>query len=83
MCKFVSPKLSVTYPHPLNQMQLSFIFDIIHLLKCVRNNWLNIKSAAKCILFPYFAFGNISTTSISINFPMESFASFRYLHDAE
>ena len=85
MSKFVSPpKLSIVYPHPSNQIrQLFFFFDTVHPLKCVRNNWLNIKSAGKCISLSHFAFGNISTTPISTEFPMESFASLRYLHDAE
>ena len=85
MTKFVSPpKLSIVYPHPSNQFRpLFFFFDTIHLWKYVRNNWLNIKSAGKCISFPHFAFGNISTTPISTEFPMASFGSLRYLHDAE
>ena len=85
MTKFVSPpKLSIVYLHPSNQIRpLFFFFDTVHLLKCVRNNWLNIKSAGKCISFPYFAFRNISTTPISTEFPMASFASLKYLHDAE
>ena len=85
MTKFVSPpKLSIVYPHPSNQIRpLFFFFDTVHLLKGVRNNWLNIKSAGKCISFPHFAFGNISKTPISTEFPTASFASLRYLHDVE
>ena len=72
--KFVSsPKLSIAYPHPSNQIRpLFFLFDTVHFLKCVRNNWLNIKSVGKCISFPHFAFGNISTTPIFTEFAMAS-----------
>ena len=40
MSKFVSPpKLSIVYPHPSNQIRpLFFLFDTVHLLKCVWNN---------------------------------------------
>ena len=60
-----------------------FLFDTVHLLKCVQNNWFNEKSEGKCISFSHFAFGNISITPISIKFFMGSFASLRYLHDAK
>lgn len=34
-----SPKLSIVYPHPtLLSRPLFFMFDAVHLLKCVRNN---------------------------------------------
>ena len=41
-----SPKksLSIVYPHPVdNTRPLFYIFDSVHLLKCIRNNWLNTK----------------------------------------
>ena len=85
MTKFVSPpKLSIVYPHlQIKFYHYFFFFDTVHLLKCVRKNWLNIKSAGKCISFPHFPFGNISATPISTEFPIASIASLRYLHDAE
>ena len=45
MSKFVSPpKLSIVYSQPSNLIRsLFFLFDTVHLLKCVWNNWLNIK----------------------------------------
>ena len=61
MSKLVSPpKLSIVYPYPSNQIRpLVFLFDTDYVLKCVQNNWLNIKLAGKYILFPDFVFGNI------------------------
>lgn len=36
--------LSIVYPHPFDHSRpLFFMFDSVHLLKCIRNNWLNSK----------------------------------------
>ena len=35
-------------------MKLFFIFDPVHLFKCIRNNWLNIKDPIQTFLFPSF-----------------------------
>lgn len=37
-------KLSIVYPHPAdNSRPLFYLFDSVHILKCIRNNWLNSK----------------------------------------
>nr|CAH7769842.1 unnamed protein product [Callosobruchus chinensis] len=37
-------KLSIVYPHPSNKERpLFYLFDSVHLLKCIRNNWINSK----------------------------------------
>jgi len=84
MSKFISPpKLSILYPHPSDKTRpLFFLFDTVHILKCIRNNWLNVKSVEKCFSFPHFTFGNITTTPCA-GFPLASFQSLRYLHDAK
>ena len=84
MSLFVDPpKLSITYPHPCDQSRpLFFLFDSVHILKCIRNNWLNLKSSDKCFAFPHFEFGNI-TTKPCIGFALASFNSLKQLHNAE
>lgn len=49
------PKLSIVYPHPVQTGRpLFFLFDSVHLLKCVRNNWLGQKDEDKTMKFPQF-----------------------------
>lgn len=37
-------KLSIVYPHPVNpERPLFYLFDSVHLLKCIFTNWLNSK----------------------------------------
>lgn len=62
------PKLSIVYPHPVDcKRPLFFLFDSVHLLKCIRNNWLNQKDAQKTMTFPEFSWDSqiydSSTTS--------------------
>lgn len=41
------------YPHPLDHTRpLFFMIDPVHLLKCIRNNWLNQKNLEKCMYYP-------------------------------
>lgn len=48
-CKAVSNfspnrKLSIVYPHPCGKnWPLLYLFYLVNLLKCIRNNWINIK----------------------------------------
>ena len=60
------PKLSIVYPHPfVKSRPLFFLFDSVHILKCIRNNWLGQKDATKCMLFPKFCHnGNHELDSI-------------------
>ena len=49
------PKLSIVYPPPVLKSQLLFfLFDSVHILKCIRNNWLGQKNPSKCMVFPKF-----------------------------
>ena len=56
MSSFVNPpKVSFVYPHPSNtDRPLFFLFDSVHIFKCVRNNWLNQKNTEKNMIFPNF-----------------------------
>ncbi|XP_077549860.1 uncharacterized protein LOC144162976 [Haemaphysalis longicornis] len=45
----------IVYPHPANSQQpLFYVVDTVHLLKCVRNNWINQKDDDKCFHYPSF-----------------------------
>jgi len=53
MLFFAEPhKLSFVYLHPCDVSRLLFfLFDSVHILKCVRNNWVNQKSTGKCMMY--------------------------------
>ena len=84
MSLFVSPtKKSIVYPHPSeNSRPLFFILDSVHILKCIRNNWLNLKTLNKCILYPSFNFCNISTEN-STGLTNACFEAIKQLHHLE
>ncbi|XP_075725128.1 uncharacterized protein LOC119179731 [Rhipicephalus microplus] len=45
----------IVFPHPANPQQPLFhVVDTVHLLKCIRNNWLNQKDDDKSFLYPHF-----------------------------
>ncbi|KAH9366007.1 hypothetical protein HPB48_016606 [Haemaphysalis longicornis] len=40
-----SPQLSIVYPHPADKSRpLFYVVDPVHILKCLRNNWINQKN---------------------------------------
>ena len=84
MSQFAVPsKLSIAYPHRCDQKRpLFFVFDSVYILKCIRNNWLNLKSHDKSFAFPHFQFGDISTKS-STSYALASFSSLVHLHNTE
>ena len=84
MSFFMSPpKLSIVYFHPNdNARPLFFIFDTVHILKCIRNNRLNQRTCARTICFPPFNFGDISTTPGS-EFACANFAALEQLYKVE
>ncbi|KAH8026573.1 hypothetical protein HPB51_021983 [Rhipicephalus microplus] len=46
-------KVDTVYKHPSDQSRrLFFILDTVHVLKCIRNNWLNQRYSGKCMFFP-------------------------------
>uniref|UniRef100_A0A1B6CRV3 THAP-type domain-containing protein n=1 Tax=Clastoptera arizonana TaxID=38151 RepID=A0A1B6CRV3_9HEMI len=62
-----SPKkdLSIVYPHPYDTSRpLFYLFDTVHLLKCIRNNWLNSKPS-QTLCFPDFNTGNQKVADFS------------------
>ena len=48
------PKPSIVYPNPADSSPLFFLIDSVHILKCVRNNWLNQKSLDRLMTYPAF-----------------------------
>ena len=39
--------------HPCNpKRNLILFFDIVHIIKCIRNNWLNLKDYERTFIFP-------------------------------
>ncbi|XP_042913759.1 uncharacterized protein [Parasteatoda tepidariorum] len=83
MSLFVNPpKLQFVYPHPIdNNRPLFFLIDFVHLLKCIRNNWLNQKNPDKCFFYPMF--GEKSGNDVGHNFYTASFSALKTLYDIE
>ena len=82
MSLFANPsQLSIVYPHPVDSSRpLFFVLDAVHIIKCIRNNWINQKTASASMMYPPFNFDFIkSNNSPSV----ASFQSLRLLHTAE
>lgn len=61
------PKLSIVYPHPAQcNRPLFFMFDSVHILKCIRNNWIGQKDIDKTMRFPQFSSNGEYNGSTSI-----------------
>ena len=53
--KLFSPNIKLEYrvPHPCDIHRVLFLtFDFVHILKTIRNNWLNLKSDSKNFIYP-------------------------------
>lgn len=47
------PHLNIVYPHPADVSRpLFYVVDPVHLLKCIRNNWINQKNPGTCFYYP-------------------------------
>jgi hypothetical protein len=76
------PTLSIVYPHPVNPTRpLFFIIDCVHLLKCIRNNWINQKNDDTCLFFPDFEDSLCGDTNQSLK--TASFLALRKIHENE
>ena len=52
---FNNPLSDYIYPHPCDPNRpLFFCIDTVHLIKCVRNNWINQKNIEKAMYYPDF-----------------------------
>lgn len=60
----VSQKLESVVPHPCDSdRKLFFIFDAVHIIKCIRNNWISKRNLSNCLTFPDF--DNFDATSVA------------------
>lgn len=75
-----SNHLEIVYPHPADpQKPLFHIVDTVHLLKCIRNNWINQKNSDKCLYYPHFDCYDEENKRLE----GASFTTLRKLHEAE
>lgn len=67
MSYFASPpQVSIVYKHPCkDNAPLFYILDSVHVLKCIRNNWINQKDTDQSIKFPSFENVNDDTLSVA------------------
>ena len=63
------PKLSIVYKNPFDKTRpLFFMFDSVHLLKCIRNNWIGQKDTEKTMRYPKFSYsGKYFENEIEMN----------------
>lgn len=70
------PRLSIVYVHPYDAKRpLFYIYDPVHLLKCIRNNWLNQKNDGQCMY--YLDFDDHTKTKTA------SFKTIKNIHSLE
>lgn len=73
------PRLQIVYKHPADQSRpLFFVVDPVHLLKCIRNNWLNQRNAGRCMYFP-----DPKSTEAKPKILTASFKTLCELHESE
>ena len=71
-------KLVSLIDHPLDSnRKLFFLFDGVHLMKCVRNNWINQKDGAQTLTYPDFDSENTTVMRKAC------FAAVKQLYDSE
>ncbi|XP_040077591.1 uncharacterized protein LOC120849444 [Ixodes scapularis] len=71
-------KFDMVYSHPADtDRPLFFIVDPVHLLKCIRNNWLSQGTPGKCFAFP--SFESIETATPATSQQQASFDALREL----
>lgn len=58
-------ELSIVYSHPCDNIRpIFFLYDSVHLIKCIRNNWLNSKPN-KTFTYPDFETGEIRNANFN------------------
>lgn len=81
--KFTTPpKVQIVYPHPYDiKKKLFFMIDSVHILKCVRNNWVNQKNPSCSMFYPKFP--SKSDPQLDIRLKTASFQAIRKLYEHE
>lgn len=76
------PKMSIVYCHPIDKSRpLFYVIDSVHLLKCIRNNWLNQKNSHTCMYFPVFEESMVDKTNNKLQ--AASLFTLRKIHQIE
>lgn len=80
MSLFACPsQVSIVYPHPVTPGKpLFFVLDPVHILKCIRNNWINQKNHAQCMFYP-----NFDKVHENIEIKTASFGTLKKLRELE
>ena len=84
--KLFSPvgDLEIKVPHPCDNSRVLFLtFDFVHILKSIRNNWLNLKSDAKSFIFSNFEDIRSDSSSFPLRLCSASFQDIRTLYNSE
>ena len=84
--KLFSPngKLECRVPHPLYENRFLFLtFDFVHILKSIRNNWLNQKDFEKTFHFPNIDNFEVDYTRYPLESLLASFQDVRLLYHSE
>lgn len=73
------PELKICYSHPCsNEIPLYYLFDSVHIFKCLRNNWLNKKDVNQTLNYP-----PLSDSNDESEFCQASFCSLKHLYAIE
>ena len=84
--KLFSPnkKLDIQVPHPSDVNRVLFLtFDFVHILKSIRNNWLNQKDFDKTFLFPNFNHFQVDFTKYPLQNHSACFQDIRLHYKSE
>ncbi|XP_075726174.1 uncharacterized protein LOC142767818 [Rhipicephalus microplus] len=72
-----TPSNRIVYQHPSDPARpLFFVIDPVHILKCIRNNWINQKNDQVCFYFPEMQ----TDAAQSERMQTASFSTIRDLH---
>ncbi|KAI6648710.1 Transposable element P transposase [Oopsacas minuta] len=80
----LSGKLETRVPHPFDPTRFLFLtFDFVHILKSIRNNWLNQKNFDKTMYFPKLEDFEIDKCQYPLCLHSASFPDVRLLYSSE
>ena len=79
-----SRQLETSVPHPSDNTRKLFVtFDFVHILKSIRNNWLNQKDIRKTFHFPNFQSIKLDYCVYPLQVYSASFSDVRLLYASE
>ena len=77
-------KLETRVPHPFDNSRFLFLtFDFVHIMKSIRNHWLNQKNFDKTMYFPKFDDIEVDKSSYPLCVYSASFQDVRLLYNSE